>query len=113
MTVRSICRSTWQRGTNRIQRGYESMSTSSISRDDIFSAVVEAVCSIGKGRINKDGITPESRFNEIGIDSFGVMTLLVTLEGQLKIDLSALGQMEVKLMTVDDAVGLIEAAVSQ
>jgi acyl carrier protein len=89
------------------------MSTSSISRDDIFSAVVEAVCSIGKGRIERDGITPESRFNDIGIDSFGVMTLLVTLEGQLKIDLSALGQMEVKLMTVDDAVGLIETAASQ
>ena len=89
------------------------MSTSLISRDDILNAVAEAVRSIGAGRLEKSDITPEARFNELGIDSFGVVTLLVSVEARLKLDLSKLTQVDVKLKSIQDFVTLVESVAGQ
>ena len=89
------------------------MSGREISRDDILNAVVEAVCSVGAGRLTKSDVTPAVRFNELGIDSFGVVTLLVSVESKLKLDLAKLTQMDAKLKSVQDFVTLVESVAEQ
>ena len=72
--------------------------------------LTEKVMEIIHGVIECDEITPESRLQEdIGLDSFGLVTLLIELEDALMIELDESDMDPFELETVSDVTEMVSA----